>query len=270
MTHVVPAGVRHNPDAAKADRLSVTLHEATENLRLLATMSPEEAAVHLLEHSRSIMAPDLCRHDLPIFHPAPDRGRDPCTSPSAPGTRAPGLRVAGVVAMANALDAVHEIVERIGRRHRIPAHLVNDALAWPIVTHPALQRMMLAEINQGERTLQLPRARQLVQIFLKDGFAQSLSSVELVWLSQRRPEFALSTHGAVGLYLADVARHLGLVSEDRTYLCSVCSQPFTPKRAPKQGDALYCRAPECQRHRQRRNKAASRARTTSSGEAGEI
>jgi hypothetical protein len=68
------------------------------------------------------------------------------------------------------------------------------------------------------------------------------------WRSHKRPELALVTDTAVGLYVADLLGNVGMVDErtGRTFSCSVCGSPHTAARAPRPADGLYCSKPECQ------------------------
>lgn len=75
---------------------------------------------------------------------------------------------------------------------------------------------------------------------------------------QKRPELALSSRTAIGIYLADAIRVLGLLGGERSLTCSICGQLFTPKRAARPGEGIYCRTPACQRERARRKQASYR------------
>jgi hypothetical protein len=80
------------------------------------------------------------------------------------------------------------------------------------------------------------------------------------WRTSHQAEWTIVSRSEMGLYAVDVARSVASVAgRVATYSCSVCRQPVSPNRAPRSGEAVYCRTPECVREKNRRNQASRRA-----------
>ncbi|CAN5232521.1 hypothetical protein BH20ACT5_BH20ACT5_14070 [soil metagenome] len=257
---VLPRGVAPDLDFGnEAVRLAATLHEVHEELRLTATLTGQAAADHLAEHVRAFGGPDLCGHGLPMWHE--DRPRQKggsCRHAGVPGSTDAGVSVDAVQQMVTTLDAVRDAYERLARaRQPLSRRVTADLLAWPVL--PDWYRVLVSAELDRDGHLWTGRARTLVRLVLDAAMRDSGLRTAVVWRPQGRPELALVAASDTALYVADAVAHVGVLDEDRTLLCSVCGQPFTPKRAPREGDALYCRAPECQRTRARRNQARKRA-----------
>lgn len=254
---VRPLGVFDHPgDDGSSLPLRVTVHEMLEHLRLTATFGDDrDAAKHLATHVRDYAQPDLCKHGLPLWHDGRS-SRFSCALPQ-PRSGVTGVRVADVRAMITTIDALSDCLHHLTtQRRRLPRRISQDLLAWPLLGHD-MARLVAAEI-QRDGGLQVFRARQLLCLIPTKAMHAAGLRTEVVWRAQRRPELALDAMTSVAVYLADVIQTLGLVSEERSLLCSVCGQPFTPKRPPRPGDGIYCRGANCQRERAKRKQAAYR------------
>lgn len=185
--------------------------------------------------------------------------RPPDAARAGSGSCLHALRVPDVIRMVSALDAITDAHVRLTRQRRpLGRRIVEDILAWPVLP-VQFADVIRAELNRDGQ-LWTDRARQLVTRTLDDAMRQSELRASVTWAPQRRPELALVAGTTVALYIADVLAHVGAVDVDRSYVCRVCGQPFTPKRAPRPGDGLYCRRPECQRVRERSKQRAYRDR----------
>lgn len=176
----------------------------------------------------------------------------------SPGSTAAGLPVDAAQRMATTMNAVQTLHDTVRRRQPVSPRLVEHLLSWPLLS-PALAGIVGAEVRR-DGNLSAERARQLVGAVLDAAMAATWLRATVMWLPHHRPELALQAGTAAALYIADAVTHVSGLDSDRTYVCSACRAPFTPARAPKPGDGLYCRRPECQSERQRRNQARYRAR----------
>lgn len=261
---VLPRGVHPDPGFEdSATRLTATLHEIAEHLRQVATYSGDEAASQLVEHVRTFGGPFLCVHGLPMWHEdRPAEGGQSCRYPGVPGSKGKGpgaVSVAAVQRMVSTLDAVRTMHDLLVRRQRIRPALVEDVLGWPVL--PSYLSDIARAEPKRDGFLWTGRGRQLVGRVLDSAMSASGLRASVVWRRGSRPELALVAGTATALYIADAVAHVSGFDDDRTFICSVCGLPFTPQRAPRAGDALYCRRAECQRTRQRINQARWRART---------
>lgn len=253
---VLPRGVHRDDDFDNAGRtLAATLHEVVEHLSLTATMPDDQAAAeHLAEHARRFTWPDLCSsHGLPVFHDGAPRRGCPVSD---------RLRLGHVRRMVDAFDGIADAADHLQRQRRpLPTRIARDILEWGITPHSRTR----AAVVERDNGLRVQDARHLVRTTL-DGAARAADlHLSTRWQPQRRPELALVAETTVALYVADTLAHVGTTSDDRTFVCSVCGQPFTPKRAPRPGDGLYCRRPECQRERARIRQAHHRDRQRKAG-----
>jgi hypothetical protein len=272
----LPRGVHAEPDYSDDPAPTVlreTRHEVYEHLSLTATLADEAAAEHLAAHVRNYGIPQLCgAHGLPVWHDGrtTSRGgseRAGCrygefTGPD--GSMTPAVSLEHVVSMVTSLDAIGELHRHlVDMRTRPRRQVTEDVLRWP-VQGPWLRQAAMGLLD-GEASKGGPwseTARRLVSESLDRALRQSGMYLGMVWNRQTRPELANHAQSSVSLYVLDVIEHLG-AERDRTYVCDVCRMPFTPKRAPRAGDGLFCRREECQRERTRRNVARSRARNGS-------
>lgn len=263
MERTRPLGVFPHPNEdGPATALRVTLHEVTEDLRLTATMTEPLAAEHLAEHVRRFSRPDLCSHGLPVWHEHPRRsdghgGRFACRMLN-PKSDLVGVKVVDVQAMIQTFDALADALHHLTtqRRQKLPRRIAADLLTWPVL-HEDFRRLVRGEIER-DNGLPRARARQLVHLVPTAAMEAAGLRAEITWPSQRRPEMALHAMTGVGVYLTDVLRMLGLDADERSLICSVCHQPFMPKRAPRPGEGIYCRSGDCQRERARRRQARRR------------
>jgi len=257
---VIPLGVDlamdvgGQPFGNKPERLDVTLYNIHERLRDVASLGAgEEAAHRLAQHCRLYPTPNLCRtHGLPYGHL-------PCPDYENPDGKPIQLKVGHVVAMVSGLDGVRDLAYDLATQRR-PARraLVENALVWPILGDSMAATVRAEMERDGE--LRIGRARQLVTSTMTE--AMSLSGLQLVfeWLPSERPAMTLRAGTGTAAYVADFVRHIGASTyADRSVMCAVCGQPYTPRRAPRP-DAAYCTEIECQRERRRINKARQRAR----------
>lgn len=243
-------------DRPNTTMLSMTLHEGFEQLRDVAILSGEEAAEALARHCREFSAPILCRHGLPRRHPYP------ALCPDAPTMSVGGsiaLWVEDITRMLTSLDGIEALAYHLATQRK-PAtkRMVENALAWPI-----LPEWLVATIRpelERDGYLWVGRARQIVALSVSESFRQSSLELTCEWSSPGRPELVLEGSTELAPYMADFARHIGVVTdEDHSVTCVVCNQPYRPGRAPQPG-ATYCTQPECQKERKRRNQQQSRAR----------
>lgn len=253
---VLPAGLREDPPAANVNPLTATAHAVLEDLRLTAVMpSDEDAAMHLRDHVRAFLAPDLCVHGRPMFHEGRADAPYSCRYPGPPGDGVAGVRLRDVQRMVNGLDAVRELYDFIAvRRQPISRRVVEDVLAWPGVAEglDGLVRSWLGDAG----TLSADDGRRLFAWAIDRGLEDSGASFRMAWELSRPPDFRLVIETTTGLYIAETLTRLGL--DDKRYRCSVCRRPFRRSRAPKHGEVLYCGRRECQRVRARVNQQRSR------------
>jgi hypothetical protein len=258
---VLPAGVDVDNDVGnQPTRLKATLHELVSDLRLTATMpSREEAAGHLAAHVATFGMPDLCGpHGLPMLHGRRSGGPS-CTYGTLPESESLGVSVEHVIRLVNFLDALIDATDELmNQRKGISVRVVEDILGFPVLSHSYSSSVRAELTNYGH--LQTGRARQLVCSAL-EGFMQASGlRITMRWEPQRRPELALVADTTVALYAADTLADIGASSGSRSYVCQSCGQPVTLGRAPRAGDGIFCRRPECQRERNRAKVARHRSR----------
>ncbi|MDP9429576.1 MAG: hypothetical protein M3Q47_12150 [Actinomycetota bacterium] len=271
---VLPAGLQPSDHdwAETPTRLRSSVSDAFEHFRLLASLDATEHPAHLLDHVRRFGVSVLCRdHGLPMWHHTPERSRPEnaetsltgevpkgasCYSPGVPGMGTTGLLVEHAVAIARFFDAVLDASIRIRRRQQVSWHLVDTITAMPGVP---ISKTFLAEWNRDEG-LGLPaRRRQLVSLAAEGFLKQTGTRFGVSWVGRRRPELVMKAEDVWGVYALEMVRRLSLDDEQpATYRCAVCGRPVMLVRRPRDGDLTYCRTPECQRERQRRNKARQR------------
>jgi hypothetical protein len=233
--------------------LSHTLHGVVENLLDLPSLGEEEAARRLLLHVRTMFAPVLCEHGLPLFHPnRPPFRRTDRAHDFLPCPRAEAVRVDHVVAMASTLLAVQDAAYFLKTQRRpLPKRRQEDLLRWPVLTDPP-----------GDAGRSLATSRLMVDLVIRACLRAAPLMLDVSWLSHRGPSPVTMSRQPVSLYVYDVLHNVDAIpGEDRTYTCSVCGSDFAPPREPQPGEGLYCRQVECQRERKRRNMARSRAKS---------
>ena len=251
-------------------RLPWTLHEVVDDLLKLSGLDEEEAAGRVLAHVQTRLVPDLCAHGLPRFHPnlppfdRDDRGPSPagdflpCASDTLPGVAERVVRVDHVQAMAETLYAIRLSVEWIrDKRRPLPKGLLDGLLSWPILFDR--ERNVTADHRDGHAP-GVRSDRVLVTEVLRACLRAAPMLGDVGWEAHQTPRLTLRAQTSVALYVHDVLRHVDAIAdEDRTYVCDVCGTDFVPAREPRAGEGHYCRRPECQRERQRRNQARRRA-----------
>lgn len=256
-TPVLPVGVEYADgwgDRPNTRRLGMTLHEGYEQLRDIAIYDGQEAAEALVAHCREFSAPILCRHGLPRRHAYPALCPDHPLLSVGPSI---ALWVDDITRMITGLDGIAALADHLAKQRK-PAtkRMVENALAWPILPEWLVDTIR-AEVD-GDGSLWVGRARQIVALSISECFRQSWLELTCEWSSPGRPELVLEGSTELAPYMADFARHIGITDEDHSLTCVVCHQPYMPGRTPRPGWA-YCSEPECQRARKRRNQRHSRA-----------
>lgn len=272
---VSPRGVRPDDDYdSRARPLGDTLHEVMTHLGELEMMEREAAAQQLASHCRLFGAPDLCgEHGLPLWHDGPRVRRassrqfgslNPSCAPGTGPDGALGLKVSAVTKFVKHLRGLEHIADHLRlRRERTPDWMVDDVLKGGILDEHYVRRVREAR-ERGD--FDQDATRHLLTYSLDRVMASSWLAPTMRWPKQRRPELALVANTTCALYVADVLAHVGAPDDaDRTYVCSACSMPFTPKRRLKESEGTYCRKPECQRERNRLKQVRRRERETANG-----
>jgi hypothetical protein len=80
---------------------------------------------------------------------------------------------------------------------------------------------------------------------------------EVEWAERGVLRVGVATPTLLGLVGILMARE---VTAGRAYACDSCGADAERTRPPREGEAVYCKRPECKREQQRRNQAARRAR----------
>lgn len=241
-------------------RLNCSLHEALDHLRLTATFDdPAAAAHHLREHVATIARPDFCGpHQRPMFHPGRVEGRS-CLTAGLRGERSVGVRLSDVIGFVNFLDAITDAADHLtSQRRGLNLRLLRDISAFPEADE--FQCLLARAEVDANGVVSVPRSRSLVRVSLDLAIAAAGLVASTRWPPQRRPQLALVAHTTLALYLADVVMGLGV--PPTALECSVCGNPYTPKRGLREGDGRYCSRVECQRKRQAHNQAKRRARAS--------
>jgi hypothetical protein len=260
---VLPKGVaRSTKFASDAEAVAYTLHEAHENLRELVWYEGQAAADALAAHCMEFPVPELCKCGLAPRHVLSSAGGG-CRFRTIAGNRA--IEVEAVQRMVTGLDGIRTLAYHLARQRR-PAtpRMVENAQIWPVLPDYIRERNTLAAARDGE--LWVEGARQLVTLSMQYAFEHTALVVDFQWSRHHRPAIVFdASFSNMAAYVADFARHLtdaGALRDeghDRSVTCVACEQPYTPRTQPVPGSA-YCKRPECQRERKRRNQAASRAR----------
>lgn len=258
--YVRPAGVLrsdHDFDA-RAVSLRSSVGDAFDDFRLLAVLPEQQQPGHLLDHVRRFGLGALCQHGRPKWHSAPARAnRRSCPYPAVPGVKdkSTGLRVDQAAALAGYFDAVLDAAWRCRRRQRLPAPLVRGLTEWPPLTFGDTAR---GEVER-DGTLTAARGRQLVAATVEAFLRQAATRAGVSWVGHRRPEPTWKVEDSWGLYGVEMMHRLALDDEPApTYTCAACGSALRLPRRPRADDLSYCRTPECQRVRWRRNKARQR------------
>lgn len=262
---VLPLGVRPNANFGgnQPTHLDATLHEVIEDLRLTATLPPEEASHHLLEHTRRYLMPHLCKHGMPLWHLENEAEREKrkgsCKPAGVPGMKGPAVRVDQVIAMITTLDAVIDGVHRLQRQRKpLSKSTVEQILTWPVLDWPAGNA---SRVYRQQAPDSVEVSKGLIRQVLQRALEHSALKLMVSWQTWHRPQLIVEANSPAALYIYEVLQQTGLVAdEDRTFTCQSCGESFSPRRAPTRGEGHYCSKPECQRERQRRNQARSRAR----------
>lgn len=269
-TLALPEGVmRDYEDDNEPELLDVTLHEVRSDLDMLESLDNEEqAAAHAAVHCRRFGTPDLCGpHGLPVWHDPPRArpGGAPRTrvvSPSCIYGEAPdghlGLKVAAVVNFVKHLRGLEQIADHLTlRQDPTPAWMIDEVLNGDFIEPQYVRRVRgLQQANEFTRN----ETRRLLTHAVDRAMASSRLVATVRWPEERRPELALVADTACALYVADLLAHVGSTDPDRTYLCSVCGQPYTPRRRLKPNEGRYCTRPECRNERNRMKQVRRRAR----------
>ncbi len=259
---VIPRGAFADPSWDLRPRtLKESISQVLDDLLDIAIdVTPEKKASHLARHVAQFGMPDLCgEHGLPRYHYSPylqdlTEGREQrrlgisCPRPQFPGRQTPGVNVLHVIRFINFLDGLKDAGEQIGGGHPVRARVVEDLLALPLL--PGLPRLGAAAPEQATDTnLTTDQVRNLVQRCMDAAMRASGVDLATTWASNRRPQITLRSNTNVGLYVIATVERIGMATQDEVFICSYCTQGYTPKRPPRPGERLTCRRPECQKRR---------------------
>lgn len=255
---VLPQGVLFDDDYDNEPPkpLRETLHEVMKNLDNLDTLDTDGAAQHLADHFRRYGALDLCgAHGRPIWH-APPRHSGPglpgsvttsCAYPGETPDGGLGIKVTNVTRFVKHLRGLEQIADHLARRReRTRDWMISDVLEGEFID-PRYADVVKARHAVGN--FDQEATRRLLRYALDSDMQASKLTMTMRWPGQRRPELALVANTVAALYVADVIAHIGSADPDRTFLCSVCGLPFTPKRRLRADEGVYCRRLECRRAR---------------------
>jgi len=262
---VLPAGLETSDRdwEPKPVRLRSSVSDSFDHFRVLVSLDEAAQPAHLLDHVKRFGAGVLCRdHDLPMWHTYPERTEAKpsevasCRYPGVPGfDGCTGLRVEAAVRVAQFLDALLDASVRIRRRQPLSRNLVHGITEMPFVP---ISNVFRAEFDRDGK-LSAARQRQLVSLGAESFLRQTLTSEGVSWIAHRRPELVMKCQEVWGVYGLETVRRLSLDDErPGTYRCEVCDTPVLLARRSKDGELTYCRTPEGQRERWRRNKARQR------------
>lgn len=251
----LPKGVIYDDDfGGPVERLSSTTAGALDDLRdALTNPCDAESARLVARHVGEHFAPEICgRHGLPYWHLA----KGQCPPGGIEGESAVALPLGQLRALLVFLDAVNDAVEQVhGKRAPLTARQALDLLSY--LRLPAVDGIVKGEVA-GSGRLEIPRSKQLVRMALDESVRASGLQLSARWPDRRAPQMALVARSSTALYVADLLLLLGRA--DGAICCTACGNHFTPRRAARSGETLYCQRPECQRQRLAANQARYRER----------
>lgn len=248
----LPRGVVAGPDLPQpAKRLRSGAGDAVDHLVRLLDLDGEEGAGHLAEHLRRFGDPGFCIHGRAMWH----RGR-----PSGSSCLASQPTVENAQQFAHQLNGLQRAFAKAWARSSLPQ---QDVRILADLLEPDQARTVLAELGQGLRS---SRLRQTIDLAATAALEDAHVSLGFAWPDRGKsgtgPSLTLQSPSPASMYLLDLISRAGRGTHAVVYACSVCEQQVELVRAPRESDAVYCRRPECQRERHRRNKARQRARLT--------
>ena len=271
---VVPSDVlgRHEDSDPAPRRLKSSVGDALDHFLVLADIAFGHAE-HLREHIATFGISHLCGdHGLPMFHTSPARSRDSATAGRtitrgvscltggpADAEGVAGIRVDAAVAIARFFNAVLDLAYVVRHGKKVARWHLDD-VAVPGREKSVTWQLAVSEFEAHEKP-RTPRLRTLVTQGADGFLRQCTSQAGVAWLEHRRPELVMKAKDSWGLYTLEMIRRLSVDGERReTHRCVFCDDVVLMPRRPREGDRTVCDSPECRREKERRKKAAQRAK----------